>query len=84
MKCLRIDPFKLSLPVSLNFSFPSTPLTAFFSLQVAVSYEDGEALDEETLLQSTLSISATVTLASGVTAALPKVHTVGRDQKKGS
>lgn len=38
-----------------------------------MSYEDGEALEVDKLLQSTLTISASVTLASGVTAALPKV-----------
>ncbi|XP_050736759.1 CD109 antigen-like isoform X2 [Eriocheir sinensis] len=43
------------------------------SSAVAVSYEDGEALEEDKLLQSTLTISASVTLASGVTAALPKI-----------
>lgn len=44
-----------------------------FSSAVAVSYEDGEALGEDKIRQSTLTISASVTLTSGVTTSLPKI-----------
>ncbi|KAK8404354.1 hypothetical protein O3P69_007576 [Scylla paramamosain] len=43
------------------------------SAAVAVSYEDGEALEAEKLRQSTLTISASVTLASGGTEHLPRI-----------